>query len=98
MAHIRTTHAEALERSGRTASILSNWNCSSERKADLSAWYAERVGDLSTDGREDRGLRMALLAAEGAFYLRNIIGFQMSETIWHQVFEDVGKIADGLLD
>ena len=86
-AHIRTTEEE--DTGSRMATLLAALAGSGEQSASTAAWYRARIGSLTAKTREQRRLRVAFLAAEGAFYIRHLVGFPISEALWHDIFEDL---------
>ena len=94
-AHIRTTEEE--DTGSRMATLLAALAGSGEQSASTAAWYASRIGNLSAKTAEQRRLRMAFLAAEGAFYIRHLVGFPIGEALWRDIFKDLQAfIADDL--
>ena len=89
IAHIRTTGAEPREESRRVAPLMAALAGTNDKESSSSRWYASRIGDLSADSEEDRRLRIAFLAAEGAYYLRNMAGFEIDDDLWKEIFSDL---------
>jgi AcrR family transcriptional regulator len=95
IAHIRTTGAEPREESRRVAPLMAALVGTTDKGSSSSRWYRSRIGDLSANSEEDRRLRIAFLAAEGAYYLRNLAGFEMSEKLWNDIFSDLQECVQG---
>lgn len=94
-AHIQTLAEETTETSSRIAALLATLAGSGDQSAGTARWYASRVGDLSAATPDERRLRIAFLAAEGAFYMRNLAGFEMSKVLWDDIFKDLADYAEG---
>lgn len=86
-AHIHTTEQE--ETGSRMATLLAALAGSGEQSASTAAWYAARIGDLRAKSSEQRRLRIAFLAAEGAFYVRHLVGFPIDDALWRDIFADL---------
>ena len=95
-AHIQTTEHD--DDGSRMATLLAALAGSGEQSASTAAWYAARIGNLSARTSEQRRLRIAFLAAEGAFYIRHLVGFQISEALWHDIFSDLHALIDDGLE
>lgn len=86
-AHLATTEQE--DAGSRVATLLAALAGSGEQSASTARWYRSRIGDLSAETPEQRRLRIAFLAADGAFYIRYLVGFRMSEALWKDLFDDL---------
>lgn len=93
LAHIRTTTELTLEESTNVAALMVALASAGQTETSSNRWYHERVGTLEAQGSEARRLRIAFLAAEGAYYLRNLFGFPMSDELWKDIFEDLSAYA-----
>ena len=91
-AHIRTTEEE--DAGSRMATLLAALAGSGEQSASTAAWYASRTGNLTAKTAEQRRLRIAFLAAEGAFYIRHLVGLPIDQTLWHDIFQDLQVFID----
>lgn len=87
--HLRSTAAEEKEAISRVATLLAAGAGTGEQVDSFARWYATRVGDLSARTPEERRRRIAFLAAEGAFFVRHLVGFEMSDAVWREVFDDL---------
>ncbi|WP_084652356.1 TetR/AcrR family transcriptional regulator [Ottowia thiooxydans] len=94
-AHVETTATETEAASSRIAAVLATLAGSDAQVSSAAQWYASRVGDFSAKTPEQKRLRIAFLAAEGAFFMRYLVGFPMSEKLWKEVFEDLKALGDG---
>lgn len=91
-AHIQTTEEE--EAGTRMATLLAALAGSGEQSASTAAWYASRIGNLTAKTAEQRRLRIAFLAAEGAFYIRHLVGFPIDDPLWHDLFKDLKALIE----
>jgi AcrR family transcriptional regulator len=94
-AHIQTTAEESDVAMRRMATLLAAMVGSTDQMSRLIEWYASRVGNLNATNEEERRLRTAFLAAEGAFFMRYLIGHAMSDDVWHQIFQDLKQMLHG---
>ena len=91
-AHLETTEEE--ETGSRMATLLAALAGSGEQSASTAAWYVSRIGSLTAKTSEQRRLRIAFLAAEGAFYIRHLVGFPIDDSLWHELFKDLRAFID----
>lgn len=91
-AHVQTTAEESEVSMRRMATLLAAMVGSTPQVERAIAWYAKRVGDLSAQTDEERRLRTAFLATEGAFFLRYLIGYAMPDDVWQQIFQDLHRM------
>lgn len=94
LAHIRTTSSEPREESRRFAPLMAAVIGNTDETFSASHWYASRIGDLNADTEEARRLRIAFLAAEGAYFLRNLIGLEITDSVWSEIFDDLRDFVD----
>lgn len=94
-AHVQTTAEESDVSMRRVATLLAAMVGSTQQVERAIDWYSSRVGDLSARSEEARRLRAAFLATEGAFYMRYLIGYRMSDKLWHQIFRDIKRLIEG---
>lgn len=93
--HIRSTALEDHDTISRTATLLGAVAGSGQKVGAMADWYAERAGDLSAVTPEERRRRIAFLAVEGAFLLRHVVGFPMTDALWREIFDDLlGMVGD----
>ncbi len=88
-AHVQTTAEESDVSMRRVATLLAAMVGSTQQVGRAVEWYASRVGELKARTEEERRLRLAFLATEGAFYMRYLIGYPMSEEVWEDIFRDI---------
>lgn len=65
--HVKITGKESSEANSRLAAVLTALVGSDATEGVMAKWYASRVGKFSAETQEERLLRIAFLAAEGAF-------------------------------
>ncbi|SJN09248.1 hypothetical protein CZ787_01095 [Halomonas citrativorans] len=70
------------------ATLVSSGYASSE----MQNWYRVRMDGLEANDRESRQRRLAYLAAEGAFLLRNLVGLRIDDDKWASIFRDIDKM------
>ncbi|BET25642.1 TetR family transcriptional regulator [Limnobacter thiooxidans] len=92
LAHIQTTEGESDTSLRRVATLLAAMMGSTQQVKRSIDWYASRIGDLNVVNEEDRRLRAAFLATEGAFFMRYLIGFDVSDEVWSEVFKDIKQM------
>lgn len=55
-------------------------------------WYWARMENLNADDLEGRQRRLAYLAAEGAFLLKNLVGLDIDQAKWNSIFKDIEEL------
>lgn len=86
-AHLRCTYEELHNGRGqRVATLLAILASEGQSSASVRRWYQERMGDLSAQSPEEKRRRTAFLAAEGAYFLRCIVGLEADPAIWAEIF------------
>jgi AcrR family transcriptional regulator len=94
LAHIRITAELTREESISGAALMAALAGSGLAETSFKGWYRARAGTLEATTSEARVLRIAFLAAEGAYYLRNLFSFPMSDRLWHEIFDDLHMYAE----
>lgn len=90
--HIQTTSEETPDSARRMASLLAALAGTSDQNRSALEWYKARIGDLQAVGADERKQRIAFLAGEGAFFMRHLVGFEMSDKLWHEIFSDLQSL------
>lgn len=90
--HVEITHVESALSMRRVATTLTALIGSDIQMNRAIEWYRFRAGDLDAQTKEERQRRIAFLATEGAFFLRYLIGYQMTNQLWNEIFEDLIKM------
>ncbi|NEX45836.1 TetR/AcrR family transcriptional regulator [Pseudotabrizicola algicola] len=89
-AHLRCTYEELHNGSGqRVASLLAILASAGLGSDSLRQWYQARIGDLTATTEAERQRRTAYLAAEGAYFLRCIVGLEADAAVWSDIFADL---------
>lgn len=91
-AHLHTTRAADGSSQTRIASLLAVLVQSPEHLAGVRRWYAERLGRLQADTSAEKMIRIALLAAEGAFLIRFLGLHTIDEATWDGIFQDLDDL------
>lgn len=93
-AHILATAAEPPAAAEKMVALLAALASSGQVDGSgAQAWYARRTDGFAARSEEERRLRLALLAAEGAFYVRYLAGVPMSTALWRSIFDDILALA-----
>jgi len=95
LAHLRSVASETREASSRMAALLAALTEAGQGSASLAAWYAARIGGFEAEGEEARRLRLAFLAAEGAFMIRHLARLPLHDEVWRDLFRDLEALAVG---
>ena len=88
-AHIQATAVETTEASSRMAALLAVLAGSGHQAEGAARWYAKRSGNFAATTPQERHMRIAFLAAEGAFFVRHLAGIPMSDELWQDIFDDL---------
>ncbi len=94
LGHIDITVNEPAETRSRLAAVLAALVGSDATDGVMARWYASRIGDFSAHTPQARRLRIAFLAVEGMFFMRDIAGFPMSDPLWQEIVADLRAFAD----
>ena len=93
LAHIKTTKEVNDEAGSRISTLLAAQVGSGSQSEYMKQWYQERIGDFRVDDEQARKRRIAYLAVEGAILIRNLVGYDISEEVWEDIFSDLEKYA-----
>lgn len=88
-AHVRTTAGETVGSLQRVACLMASLDGTEAQTRAAARWYESRIGDLTVQDEEERRLRLAFLATEGAFFLRHVAGYRMDPRVWEDIFRDL---------
>lgn len=88
-AHLKSTRDEPVEAMQRMATLVAALKESSTGLKQIETWYRARGLVLEASTSEDIELRSAFLAAEGAFFVRYLVGLDFSEAAWSNTFDDL---------
>lgn len=92
-AHIQATKDETSEASSRILSLLAAQIGSGTQSESMLAWYRDRLGTLEANDEAARKRRLAYLAVEGAILVRDMVGYQIDDALWEEIFDDLEKYA-----
>lgn len=92
-AHIRVTQAETAVTPERVAMLLMLLARPSSDAGSFQDWYRRRFGDLTAVEASERRGRLAMLATEGAFFLRFLGLAAIGPEVWNDIFDDIGALA-----
>lgn len=93
-AHVSATQAETSEAGIRTLTLLAAQ--AGQQSLSMTKWYLERMGNLEATNLDSKKIRIVYLATEGAFFMRNIVGFNLEENFWNEIFDDLRAFIDTL--
>lgn len=96
-------HVEAGRRAdeaehSRSAAMMAAILQSAEQIAETRAWYDQRLRGLDLSTAEGRRARLALLAAEGAFFLRTFGLADLDGEAWDSIFDDIAALLPAASD
>jgi AcrR family transcriptional regulator len=94
-AHAVITFAEDQESQERSASLLAALLHSPEHLQTTRAWYEQLMAGLNETSPEASRLRLALLATEGAIYLRYLGLMPMDDARWMLFRDDINTLLQG---
>ncbi|NCH98037.1 hypothetical protein EHJ03_21070 [Cronobacter dublinensis] len=58
----------------------------------MKDWYQKRMGNFEVETIEERKHRVIYLAAEGAIFIRNMVGYPINDVVWNDIFHDLEKM------
>jgi len=93
-AHLNSTKQENTDVGRTVMTMLSALTADGNTSNIMQEWYQSRLGDLEAESEEAKRHRIAYLAAEGAFLVRNLIGVHISEARWSEIFQDLETFVD----
>lgn len=93
-AHLQTTQQEDGNVSRAACALLATLASSGNASKGMQNWYRGRMNDLDANDRESQQRRLAYLAAEGAFFLRHLVGLDVGDAKWSSIFRDIEKMVD----
>ncbi len=88
-AHLQSTRDESAEAMQRMAALVAALKETSNGLKQIEPWYRARGLVLEAATPQDVELRTAFLAAEGAFFVRYLVGQDFSESAWRSTFDDL---------
>lgn len=91
-AHLKSTQREQSHGSRTASALLATLASSGQASSAVKSWYRDRMDGLVANDLESRKRRLAYLAAEGAFLLRNLVGLEVDDDQWDLIFRDIEEI------
>jgi AcrR family transcriptional regulator len=92
-AHVKSTRNESAEAMQRMASLVAALKETNAGLSQIDPWYRSRGLVLEASCPDEVELRTAFLAAEGAFFVRYLVGLGFSEAAWNSTFDELtGRI------
>ncbi|POP45834.1 TetR/AcrR family transcriptional regulator [Superficieibacter electus] len=88
-AHLCSTKEESNESGSRILTLLAAQIGSGAQSEYMKAWYQKRMGNFEATSREERKRRAIYLAAEGAIFIRNMVGYPIGDVVWNDIFNDL---------
>lgn len=88
-AHLQSTQHEEGDVGRTVSAMLAALASSGNASIAMQDWYRVRLDDLEADDPASRNRRLAYLAAEGAFLLRNLVGMEIDDDKWASIFRDI---------
>lgn len=88
-AHIGSTREESNEAGSRILTLLAAQVGSGAQSEYMKEWYQKRMGDFEATSPKERKRRILYLAAEGAIFIRNMVGYPISDVVWDDIFTDL---------
>ncbi|WP_144639627.1 TetR family transcriptional regulator [Bordetella genomosp. 13] len=96
-AHVRLLAAEKAEDSHRIAGLMVALAGAGHQASSILQWYDRRIDAFAVDGAQDRLLRIAFLAADGAFFVRHLANYPMDDAVWEDIHRDIDALLQGTL-
>lgn len=91
-AHLQSTQREEANVGKAVSALLATLVGSGNASVAMQNWYRMRLDDLNADDQCSRKRRLAYLAAEGAFLLRNLVGLEIEDDKWASIFRDIEEL------
>lgn len=88
--HVQATRKLGDNAERQITNLMAALMSSPTHTATVRDWYRARFGDLSA---KSASARLALLASEGAYYLRFLGLVEMSPAEWRAIFDDIETLA-----
>lgn len=96
-AHLQSTRNESPEAMQRMASLVAALKETPTGLERIDPWYRARGLVVEASSPEDVALRSAFLAAEGAFFVRYLVGLDFSDAAWLSTFDELFQRIDPLM-
>jgi hypothetical protein len=96
-AHLKSTRNEPADAMKRMASLVAALKETNTGLSQIESWYRSRGLAVEASCPDDIELRTAFLAAEGAFFVRYLVGLNFSEEAWNSTFDALTRRIERLL-
>lgn len=96
LAHLQSTRDEPVEAMQRMAALVAALKETSSGLDQIEPWYRARGLVLEASTPETVELRTAFLAAEGAFFIRYLVGLDFGDAAWRSTFDELARRIDAL--
>lgn len=93
LVHIDQTQRLENASHAKIAALLAVASHSPQHSGITQAWYAERANEFRAASEDERQKRLAFLAAEGAYFLRFLVGIDFSSAAWDEIFADIRSLS-----
>lgn len=93
-AHLRSTMQEDGDQGRTVSAMLATLASTGNASSAMKEWYRERMNGLDAEDPASRRRRLAYLAAEGVFLLRNLVGVEIDDKKWGDIFRDIDRMID----
>ncbi|WMT91211.1 TetR/AcrR family transcriptional regulator [Pelagibacterium sp. H642] len=87
--HVEASRDAADTMTERSIALIVNFMRSPQYRASANEYYGKLLGQLDTSTPRGRKVRLALLAAEGAFLLRGFDFHPIGEDEWRDIHDDI---------
>jgi AcrR family transcriptional regulator len=91
-AHLQTTQQEEDSIGKSVSALLAALVGSGNASTAMQNWYRVRMDDLDAWDVDSRKRRLAYLAVEGAFLIRNLVGLEIDDDKWNSIFRDIEEL------
>jgi len=96
LAHLQSTRDEPVEAMQRMAALVAALKETSSGLDQIEPWYGARGLVLEASTPQAVELRTAFLAAEGAFFVRYLVGLDFGDAAWRSTFDELARRIDAL--
>ncbi|MBB4955787.1 AcrR family transcriptional regulator [Agrobacterium vitis] len=94
LAHVEAYRKSDPKMGGRAAALLSSLVREPHYRAPIKDYYSDLMAKIDTTTAEGRRARVAILAAEGLFWLRGLELMTISENEWQEICTDIRLLFD----
>lgn len=91
-AHVSVTAHATQQDANRAAGLMAGLLQAPDELAPVREWYQSVLAGLDLSTLQGRQARLAILATEGAFLLRNFGFMEVSDADWTEMFKDIQNL------